>query len=365
MLRAYGSSASFLKRGIGRMVIRTEEVIGELNGQSVKLVRLSNNNGMEVACLNYGCTITEIRVPDRNGVIENVVLGFDTLEEYIKHSPYFGSVVGPVAGRITNSSFIVDGVHYQLPSNEGKHHLHGGPNGFDKVIWDVGNVEDESILSFTYEKVDGFAGYPGNLKVTVTYQLTNDNELIISYYATTDKKTVVNMTNHSYFNLSGAIKRDILSHELKVASDRFLPLNDSLIPTGEIAEVEGTAFDFREGRPLEDGVKSRHSQNLLVGRGYDHPLILSRNQKEEICLVEPQSGRKLTIETDEPIVVLYTSNMMKPTFTMRGVEANKYLGVCLETQHHPDAINHSSFPSIVLDEDEEYKTTTAYRFSIE
>ncbi|GAE27373.1 aldose 1-epimerase [Halalkalibacter wakoensis JCM 9140] len=343
-----------------------EEVFGEVNGQDVKIFTLKNSSGMELSCINYGCTITKVLVPDQAGNFENVVLGFDSIEEYIHHSPFFGCVVGRVAGRIANSQFELDGITYDLPNNEGVNHLHGGDHGFDKVLWD-GKIEkgtDEVKVIFTHKSTDGTAGYPGNVTVSITYTLNNDNEFNISYHATTDKKTLINLTNHSYFNLSGELKRDILDHELTLKSDHFLKLSDSLLPTGELVAVDQTAFDFRKGRKLIDGVQSDHQQNQLVGGGYDHPLVLSANREDEICLVDQQSGRKLTVETDEPTVVLYTSNMMGNDFEIRGVPARKHIGVCLETQHHPDAIHHPSFPSIVLDENEEYRTSTTYRFSV-
>ncbi|KHF39112.1 aldose epimerase family protein [Halalkalibacter okhensis] len=345
----------------------SEGIFGEIEGKEVKSFFLKNDHGMEVTCINYGCTITKILTPDHQGMIENVVLGFDTIEEYVNHSPYFGCVVGRVAGRIGQSEFELDKETYHLPKSEGENHLHGGNKGFDKVLWDAETEEstNEVKVTFIHESLDGDQGYPGNVKVMVTYLLNNDNELIISYHAVTDKKTLLNLTNHSYFNLSGDVKRDILGHELTVKSDQLIELSETLLPTGELIEVENTAFDFRKGRLLEDGVTSTHPQNQLVGGGYDHPLVLSANHQEEIRLVDQQSGRKLVVETDEPCVVLYTSNMMANTFGIRGVQARKHIGVCLETQHHPDAIHQPSFPSIVLDKGEKYNTTTKYRFSVE
>ncbi|MDT8862779.1 galactose mutarotase [Alkalihalobacillus sp. MEB130] len=344
----------------------SKQVFGELDGQKVISFLMENDHGMEVTCLNYGCTITSIQVPDKEGSIENVVLGFDSLHEYISHSPFFGCIVGRVAGRVTNSTFELEGSTYHLPKNEGDNHLHGGNQGFDKVIWEaeIGESVDECKVIFSHLSRDGDAGYPGNVKVSVTYTLNNNNELLISYHATTDKRTIINLTNHSYFNLSGDVKRDILTHELTIKSDSFLELSDSLLPTGKLLQVEGTAFDFRGGRLLKDGVESDHQQNTLVGGGYDHPLVLTENRQEEICLIDHESGRQLIVETDEPAVVLYTSNMMTSDFEIRGVPARKHLGVCLETQHHPDAIHHPTFPSIVLDKDQEYKTMTKYRFSV-
>jgi aldose 1-epimerase len=349
----------------------SEGIFGEVNGQLVRSFRMKNDHGMEVVCINYGCTITEINVPDQNGMIENVVLGFDTIEDYLNHSPYFGCVVGRVAGRIGNSRFEIDGAAYQLPKNEGNNHLHGGLAGFDRIVWNASIEEgtdeegtDEIKVIFSHESPDGDEGYPGQLKVNVIYSLNNNNEFVISYEGATDKKTLINLTNHSYFNLSGNVKTDILNHELTLKSNQFLELSEALLPTGHLLDVQNTAFDFREGRKLKDGITSDHPQNKLVGGGYDHPLLLNTNHEEEICLVNHSNGRKLVIETDEPSVVLYTSNMMADNFQIRGIQARKYLGICLETQHHPDAIHHSEFPSIVLEPGQVYQTKTSYTFSV-
>ncbi|MBZ5752816.1 aldose epimerase family protein [Metabacillus rhizolycopersici] len=344
----------------------TENIFGELNGQTVKSFTISNDNGMEVTCIDYGCIITKINVPDQEGTIENVVLGFDTLEEYLNYSPFFGSVIGRVAGRIQQSKFDLDGVTYPLPKNEGENHLHGGPNGFHQVIWDsfIEEKSDEVNIKFSYISPDGEGGYPGRLEVTVNYSLNNNNELIITYQGTSDKKTLLNLTNHSYFNLSGDLKRNILEHELTIKSDRFLELDESLLPTGNFINVENTAFDFREGKKILEGVKSEHVQNELVGGGYDHPFLLNTNNQEEICLVDAISGRKLVVETDKPSVVLYTANMLESNFQLRGIPSQKHLGVCLETQCPPNAIHHQEFPSIVLEKNEVYQSKTSFKFTL-
>lgn len=344
----------------------TENIFGELNGQKVKSFTISNDNGMEVTCIDYGCIITKINVPDQEGTIENVVLGFDTLEEYLNYSPFFGSVIGRVAGRIQQSKFDLDGVTYPLPKNEGENHLHGGPNGFHQVIWDsfIEEKSDEVNIKFSYISPDGEGGYPGRLEVTVNYSLNNNNELIITYQGTSDKKTLLNLTNHSYFNLSGDLKRNILQHELTIKSDRFLEIDESLLPTGNFINVENTAFDFREGKKILEGVKSEHAQNELVGGGYDHPFLLNTNNQEEICLVDAISGRKLVVETDKPSVVLYTANMLESNFQLRGIPSQKHLGVCLETQCPPNAIHHQEFPSIVLEKNEVYQSKTSFKFTL-
>ncbi|MFA9557902.1 aldose epimerase family protein [Evansella sp. AB-rgal1] len=344
----------------------TQNIFGEINGKEVLEYSVKNDNGMEVAFINFGCIITKLLVPDAKGTVENVVLGFDTIEEYIEHSPYFGAVCGRVAGRIDHGKFQLNGESFQLPQNDGANHLHGGFVGLDSVIWNGKVVEEnneEVQITFTYESADGEEGYPGNLKMSVTYVVSNDNELVISYEGVSDKDTLLNVTNHSYFNLSGDVKRDILHHELTVKSDKFLELGSNLIPTGTLLDVEGTAFDFRQGRKIQDGVSSTHEQNVLAGRGYDHPLELNTSNDKEIILKDEETGRVLTVETTEPCLVLYTSNMMGDNFTIRGVQARKYLGVCLETQKHPDAIHHAHFPSIVLEKGETYKSETKFAFT--
>lgn len=344
----------------------TKKLFGEFNGQKVTSYTIKNNNGMEVTCIDYGCIITKIVVPDKNGILENVVLGFDTLEEYIDYSPYFGSIIGRVAGRIGQSKFELDGTTYQLPKNEGENHLHGGPNGFHNVIWESSLEEkaDEVSINFTYTSPDGEAGYPGNLKVDVNYSIHNNNEIVIAYKATSDKKTVVNLTNHSYFNLSGNLKRTILEHELMINSDQFLELNQALLPTGKSIDVADTAFDLRKGKKIMEAVASDHPQNKLVGGGYDHPFLLNANALDQISLSDPFNGRKLIVETDLPSVVVYTSNMLEGNFEIRGNSPEKHLGICLETQLPPDAMNHREFPSIVLDKNETYQSTTSYKFTL-
>ncbi|MEH7093746.1 aldose epimerase family protein [Neobacillus vireti] len=342
----------------------SEQLFGSYAGADVVEYTLSNDSGMTVACLNYGCVITKILVPDRNGNVENVVLGFDNFEDYPKWSPFFGAVCGRVAGRIKGASFELDGKEYALEQNDGPNHLHGGVKGFDSVIWRTEKIDaDDAVgLSFFYTSPDGEEGYPGNLETKVTYLLTNDNELKVSYEARTDKKTLVNLTNHSYFNLSGNNKRDCSEHVLQLDSDRFLELAPDLMPTGEMPVSVNTPFDFTRGRKLKDGFESSYPQNVLVGQGYDHPLLFSTEGKNQIVLSEEESGRVLEITTDQPCVVLYTSNMLDGEFEISGVKARNYLGVCLETQGLPDAIHHPNFPSVTLNPEDVYRAATTYRF---
>lgn len=344
-----------------------ERVVGRYEGTDVIEYTLSNDSSMRVTALNFGCVITKILVPDREGKVENVVLGFDKFEDYLKWSPYFGAVCGRVAGRIKGASFELDGQEYVLKQNEAPHHLHGGVKGFNAVIWKAEKIEAEYAvgLKFVYRSVDGEEGYPGNLETTVTYLLTNENELKLTYEARTDKKTLVNLTNHTYFNLSGNAKRDCSEHKLQVNSDRFLALAPNLIPTGEILSSVNTPFDFSKARRLKDGMESSYPQNVLVGNGYDHPLVFTKEGQNQIILSEEKSGRALEVTTDQPCVVLYTSNQLAGSFEISGVQARNYLGVCLETQGLPDAIHHPNFPQVTLNPEDVYRASTSYRFLTE
>lgn len=337
------------------------EEFAEKEGRKINSFTILNSNGLEVSCINYGCIITKILAPDRDGSVENIVLGYDSLGEYERGTAYFGAVIGRVAGRIRGAAFELDGVTCHLPKNDNGNSLHGGFEGFDKVVWDCAPFENENGagVEFTYTSKDGEAGYPGEVTLTVTYTVNNDNELVIDYKGKTSQKTLLNMTNHSYFNLSGNLKEDILHHSLTIKSDAFLELDEELLPTGTILDVEGTDFDFRNGRLIQTGANSNHPQNILAGNGYDHPFLLKSNHNQEIVLKDGKSGRTLTIETDEPAVVVYSGTQLGPD-----VQSEKYMGICLETQGVPDAIHHPQFPSIILDKDQEYITRTKYRFGV-
>jgi aldose 1-epimerase len=344
-----------------------ENVYGVVNGQSVKSFTVETPRGMEFTCIEYGCIITEILLPDSNGLKENVVLGFDTIEEYIDHSPYFGCVIGRHAGRIGGSAFELDGVTYHLMKNDGENNLHSGPTGFHNVIWDSAVVVRDTEISiiFSYMSPDGEGGFPGNLQVEVTYTINENNELLIQYQAQSDQKTIVNMTNHSYFNLSGNLKRTIIDHELMLQSNAFLELDSSFIPTGEIILVEGTPFDFRKSKQIGKGIEAGHPQMTLVGGGYDHPFLLTPLQNQnQMTLIDRESGRKLEIETVEPAVVFYSGNMLTDHFKIRGKQSQKYLGLCLETQKPPNMIKNPKFPSILLEKDQLYTTQTKYKFGL-
>lgn len=344
----------------------SQKQFGMIDGKIVTAFKMKNNQGIEVTCLDYGCIIAKILAPDKNNNLENIVLGFDTIEDYDEYSPYFGAVIGRFAGRIKNGEFELNDQVYHIGQNNFNNHLHGGLKGFDKVIWstEIKEGKDSISLQFTYFSPDGEEGFPGNVKMTVIYTLNNENELILSYEGHTDQRTLLNITNHSYFNLSGNVKTDILDHSLKIKSTRFLELNHELIPTGEILEVENTPFDFRSGRKIKDGVSSTHPQNLLAGNGYDHPFVLDEYEKDQVILCDDTSGRKLTIETDQPAVVLYTGTQLTDDFLIRDVKSRKYLGLCLETQGFPDSIHHLNFPTNITEKDEIYRATTKLSFSV-
>ncbi|MBO0958699.1 galactose mutarotase [Neobacillus sp. MM2021_6] len=337
-----------------------QESFGQLGHQPVYSFTMVNDHGVEVTAINYGCIITKMMVPDQQGNYENIVLGHDTLDEYVNDPYFLGAVVGRVAGRIKGGSFELDGTPFTLARNENKNHLHGGVRGFDKVVWDAEIVEDG--VQFSYLSPDGEEGYPGNLYIQVSYRLNNDNELTIHYEAHSDKKTLLTVTNHSYFNLSGNGKRDILEHTLTIKSNQFLELDHELMPTGTFVNVENTPFDFTRERVINTGAASLHPQNKLVGEGYDHSFLLHTNHDREIVLSDPESGRTVAIETDEAAVVVYSGNSLKAEGEFRGVPSRKYLGLCLETQALPDAIHHPEFPSIILDKGQQYSSVTTYRF---
>lgn len=342
------------------------ESFGRFDEKDVSAYTITNDHGIEMTCINYGCVITKIMVPDADGKVENVVLGFDSVEDYVKKSPYFGCIVGRVAGRIAGGEFELDGHVYKLAKNDGNNHLHGGIRNFSNIVWDAELIEkqEEASVIFTYTSPDGEEGYPGTVKATVTYTLNNKNEIRMEYKATTDKTTIINLTNHTYFNLSGDLKRDILDHTLTLKSDRFLELKEDLIPTGRFLDVEGTPFDFRNGRKIRDGAVSDHVQNKIAGNGYDHPFLLNEGEGEKIVLQDEESGRMIAVETDQPAVVLYTGNQLENNFSIRGTSSRKYLGLCLETQGLPDAIHHPHFPSCVLHKGETYKASTVFTFGV-
>jgi aldose 1-epimerase len=334
------------------------------DGRTSRLFILTNRRGMVVKITNYGATVTTVQVPDRQGHLTHVVLGFDNLEQYLKGHPLFGAVVGRVANRIAHARFVLDGQEYRLAANSGPNHIHGGRRGFDKVLWEAHPVQatdKEAALTLRYLSPSGEEGYPGNLEVTVTYTLTDQNELRIDYHATTDQATPVNLTNHSYFNLAGT--GNVLRHELMLAADYYTPTDDALIPTGEIASVKGTPLDFTQPTALG----ARIAQLKPKPGGYDHNYVL-RHGRQSLALAarvyEPTSRRLMEMFTTEPGVQLFTANFAGGRWTgTGGVTFGEHSGFCLETQHFPDAVNHPNFPSIILRPGQAHHSTTVFKFS--
>lgn len=344
----------------------TKKAFSQINGQDITRYTLTNDKGFQVSCLDYGCIITEILAPDRDGLLENVVLGFDTWEEYGSNPHYFGAIVGRFAGRIKEGAFTIEGTDYQLAKNSAGQHLHGGPGGFHAAVWKAKLIENEheSIVEFTHFSPDGEEGFPGNLTMTVRYIIKNDeNQLAISYSAVSDKTTLLNVTNHSYFNLSGNFKRPVLDHQLTIPSSQYAELNEDMLPTGKLVSVdEDLLFDFRKGRTIREGTDSQHPQIELVGGGYDHPFLLDKEVQPVIELKDTESGRSLQVETTEQAVVLYTANHIGGPYSFKGVAAQNQLGLCLETQGLPDSIHHPHFPSAILKAGKKFESQTLYRF---
>jgi len=332
------------------------------DGKEVYLFTIGNKNGLTAEIINYGGIVVSLYVPDKNGKADDVVLGCDSLEDY-SDSPYFGAVIGRYANRIENAVFELNGKEYRLAKNDGNNHLHGGIKGFDKVVWDVLEHSDNT-LKLHYLSPDGEEGYPGNLDITVTYTITDDNELSIDYKAKSDADTIVNLTNHSYFNLSGHDSGNILNHQLKINAEKFTVSNEELIPTGEIAGVEGTPLDFRNLRPIGDGIQADNI-HIKYGNGYDHNFVLNVSGKEPEFAAEvfdPASGRRMKVYTTKPGIQLYTGNYISDIKGKGGIRYGKNGGLCLETQFFPNSVKHKHFPSPVLKAGELYHHITIYKF---
>lgn len=335
------------------------------NGSKADLYTLTNGNGMEVKITNYGGTITSWTAPDKDGNYENITLGFETVEDYVAGSPYFGAIIGRYGNRIAEGKFTIGDSTWQLPLNDGPNSLHGGEKGFDKVLWEATPVieGEEPQLKLTYTSADGEQGYPGNLQVTVIYTLQKDNSLKIDYEAVTDKETVVNLTNHAYFNLAGG--GEITDHVLTLNADQYLPVSETLIPTGELRAVSGTVFDFTKATRIGDGIGADDEQ-IRFGKGYDHCWVFSDRSadlKSVARVSEPKSGREMEVLTTEPAIQFYSGNFMTGEYKGKGGLSYPYrTGFCLETQHYPDSPNQPAFPSTLLKPGETYTSTTVYRF---
>ena len=331
---------------------------GEADGKKVYLYTLSNTKGTTIKITNYGGIVTSWITPDKKGVKADVVLGFDSLSGYLAKPPYFGAIIGRYGNRIGKGIFKIDTTTYHLDTNNDENHLHGGNKGFDKVVWDASPADSGNVLTLTYTSPDGDQGYPGTLKVTVVYTLTEDNELLMDYSAETDKPTVVNLTNHSYFNLTGDVNNTILNHSLQVNADRYTPVDKGLIPTGELKNVQGTPFDFMTPHLIGERIAQ-------VEGGYDHNFVLSRKTADlelVATLADSVSGRKLEVYTTEPGLQFYSGNFLDGTIkTSDGKAMNLHTALCLETQHYPDSPNKPSFPTTLLKPGEKYHTATKYK----
>ena len=344
--------------------VRQESFGRMTDGHEVTIYRLTNVSGLRASVIDYGAILVSLEVPDRNGKLADINLGFDDLDSYIKRNPLFGAIVGRYANRIANAKFTLDGIEYELTANAGKNHIHGGrEKRFDKVLWQGRSFRNpqEVGVRFRYLSKDGEESFPGNLDCTVTYALTNDNELKIRYEATTDKPTIVNLTNHSYFNLAGAGSGDILGHEITINASFYTPADKALIPTGEIHSVKGTALDFTQPQTIGARI-----DELTQTRGYDHNYVLNGSLGSLVLaarVYEPKSGRVMEAYTTEPGMQFYTANGMRGIKGKNGKIYNSHYGFCLETQHFPDSPNKPHFPSVVLRPGEKYDTTTVFKFS--
>ena len=338
-------------------------------GAAIDLYVLKNKNGVEVEVITFGATLVSLKAPDRSGNMADVVLGYKDLDGYVNDKAYLGATVGRYANRIANGRFTLDGKAYELPRNDGPNTLHGGVKGFNKRIWTAHEVSSPNgqAVRFSYLSKDGKEGFPGNLKAKVTYSLNNDNTLRIEYSTTTNKTTVMNLTNHAYFNLAGEGSGDILSHELTLHADRFTPVSSTLIPTGELRAVKGTPFDFTTATAIGARIEQDDEQ-LKFGKGYDHNWVLKRTKVAAPVLAaeahEPKSGRLLQVSTTEPGIQVYTGNFLDGSIQGKsGAAYNRRSAFCLETQHYPDSPNHPDFPSTVLKPGQRFHSVTIYKFS--
>lgn len=338
-------------------------------GESVKEFAFTAEDGFQVKVITYGGIITSLLVPDQNGNFEDVVLGFESLADYEQNDPYFGALIGRYGNRIANAKFSLNGEDYELEANDGANHLHGGSEGFHEVVWQGEIIEenDESAtLQLTYTSPNDAGGYPGTLETTVLYKIKNDHSIEIDYQAKTDKATIINLTQHSYFNLSGDFQQPILDHELEIAANEFLPVNETLIPSGEMRSVSDTPFDFTTSKAIGRDIEVDNEQ-LTLGQGFDHCWILN-NQGDDLSfaasLYHPESGRFMEVLTTEPGIQFYSGNFLDGTLSAKGGGNYQFrTGLCLETQHYPDSPNQDNFPSTVLEPGETYQTKTTYKFT--
>src|SRR5215211_7258794 len=338
------------------------------DGQQVDLYTLHNTRGAEATITNYGAIVVSLKVPDRNGKFDDVVLGFKDFDSYLKNDPYLGALIGRYGNRIAKGRFTLNGVEYKLATNNGENHLHGGIKGFDKVVWTGREMKTNAgpAVVLTYLSKDGEEGYPGNLNVRVVYTLTNNNELKIDYTATTDKDTVTNLTHHSYFNLAGEGNGDILNHLVTINANRFVPTDAGSIPTGELKPVAGTPFDFLNATAIGARI-NQDDEQLKLGNGYDHTWVINGRPgtlRLAATAYESTSGRLMQVWTTEPGMQFYTGNFLDATLTGKsGKTYPRRSGFCFETQHYPDSPNQPSFPTTTLKKGQTFKSTTIYKFS--
>ena len=361
-------SAPAVARGVARTAFGQTS-----DGRPVELFTLTNTRGIELRTTNYGGIIVSLKTPDRSGRLDDIVLGYDSLNGYLRETPYFGAIVGRVGNRIARGRFALDGTTYRLATNNGPNHLHGGLKGFDKVLWNAEPFRNEGGVGvvFDYTSADMEEGYPGILRIRVTYTLTDQNQLIVDYEATTSKPTPVNLTQHSYWNLAGDGSRDILAHELTINADSMTPVDSTLIPTGEISPVAGTPFDFRTPMRIGARIDQRQNTQIRYGGGYDHNFVLNRGGVAADALLhaarvaEPTTGRTLDVFTTEPGMQFYSGNFLDGSITGKAghIYHNRY-GLVLETQHYPDSPNHPNFPSTILRPGQQYRTRTVFAFGV-
>ncbi|WP_297092226.1 aldose epimerase family protein [uncultured Draconibacterium sp.] len=348
--------------------ISREDFAFDYNGKTIELYTLKNDNGLVCQLTNFGARVVSLYAPDKNGTPGDVVVGYGSGKDFVeKKENFFGATIGRYGNRIGNATFTIDSISYQLEKNDGENHLHGGSNGFHRQVWTVESVSDNEIV-FSYLSPDGESAYPGTVNTTITYQLTAANELKIEYFATTDKKTVLNLTNHTYFNLKDGGKSSINEHLMYLNALRFTPVDGGLIPTGELAEVTGTPFDFTQATAIGERVDNEHQQ-LKVGNGYDHNWVLDTgNDKTQLAarVVEPESGRVLEVYTNEPGIQFYGGNFLDGTIAGKsGIKYGFRSAFCLETQHFPDSPNKPEFPGVLLNPGDKYYSICIYKFGVE
>lgn len=344
----------------------SEKIIGHFDGAAVTAYTLTNQQGLSLTAMTYGAAITALNVPDKNGSFENIVLAMDSLEDYITYRPYYGATIGRVAGRISNGRFVIDHKEYHVDKNTGSKQLHGGSKGFDTQNWNavVKQKADEASIIFSYQDKEGTNGYPGTVDATVTYTLTDKNEWKITYGAATDKPTLFNPTNHVYFNLTGDLSKNVLDHTLKINSSKIVELNAETLPTGRLLPVEGTPFDLRDGKKLSIAAENRHPQTIQAS-GFDHAFVLDHTAGEaDAILTDDTSGRVVKMYTDQDSAVVFIHNGAIDSYTLQGKKAGPYIGVTMETQAFPDAINQKDFGDIILRPEKPYHAETVFSFEI-